>query len=1327
MKKIYVLDDNGVLQEIDAGVTEYAELTDAPILTTLNGVQLVGSTVSLVDGELTLAAAPGHAWTDEDTEENKSELTIFCENAPTGRYDIFTARFGTEILMIDKSNAQLGARYRRITVDQDQIYDTEVKQWATITDTSYKELIFNFLNEKELPNSVVVGDPYIPRFYYYSTVGSARITVTMNGTTFTAGTVSSGDTVSIDLTSRIVDGENTISIKFANSATEKFVNELRPIGININYSPAFDQYKPYDDSIIFNYSCTGSSAKVIHFDVTNANGEKTSHEISHNSGYFTGYATLQAEWFSKGENYIDTYMYAVDDNGNEIARTITTSYKVPFLTDNDPILMVYFDGWDELKQYASISVPYYVWRREAGNLDSIEFAITSDAINSGMVVYSYNTEDAGALVNYLQYNVGHNWLISSLPTSFVGKDDKKAVFTIEGTYGENKTNKYVKENVSIASSDSAMQTVEGYKFNFAATDLVKAVDEWESTGTDKKVLQLEGFNWNTDGIKIDEEGNQSLHFASAASASLSEAKNPVFGNYDTPFTLEISFKVSSSAAEVPIIKYTDPNEISNDPKGLYIYPNKAVFNYDGGKSEINFKSGERTHLTYTLCKKNVTDEDPTDGYKTKSAELLYLFVYINGILSQMKKLETNVKFPSNCGNIEFNTNHNEFDLYVFRGYAFSLSSAQILQNYISSFGDAAKKESLYLRNNLYNESLETGVQGEFEIDFSKVKGKIPCYVVVTDSLPESKDYNKCYGIYYEMEGESQLTEWKNNHSMATTYYYTREEIKNEDGEVIGYGDWFRNKSIKVGGQGTSSLAYPRKNLKFKHNDKFYIKGHKDGKDKTFTFKADYMDSSGANNIGNAQVLDDAIIREKWITTPVATDPDLRVNLDGFPVAVFWCQSSGLKGGVVQDENAEGVYDYFDEEKGLQPLYDAITVNPENPLIGEVTPLNPKYIGTFNFNYDKKAKALLGWNEDNFQGFEFRGNSSSCDLFRGFESFAAFASTAEGFEWRWTHISDWIDDYHDGHLSLTMDGGYFDEDVKQNYSEKAYLANREDIVYLKPFNRYYIEKDGKQLQLFLENEDGTYSPINYGSFDARNLGWNITDCEGISNPATGICLEYGVKIGEKDGVISFLYQLPYGLNTENPWGKAYEDGSHYYKFSWNPQHEFKFEYNEDQEYWTDEQYWTAFAPLTKIKAREDVYTPSDEGTHVLDEDDGLYHEIANYPEGQAPDTQKYTHSVVYHEVQATDKIITWDFMKDIFKNWCYVNEAVAHCDDQNYRAVLDSREEYGENGNGLFVWDSLTNYMAASIITGLCDNFAKNMFMHSYDGGLTWSPAWYDMD
>ena len=95
------------------------------------------------------------------------------------------------------------------------------------------------------------------------------------------------------------------------------------------------------------------------------------------------------------------------------------------------------------------------------------------------------------------------------------------------------------------------------------------------------------------------------------------------------------------------------------------------------------------------------------------------------------------------------------------------------------------------------------------------------------------------------------------------------------------------------------------------------------------------------------------------------------------------------------------------------------------------------------------------------------------------------------------------------------------------------------------------------------------------------------------------------------------------------------------------------------------------------------------------------------------------------------------MKHIMKNWCYVNEAVAHCTTEagapnHYTKILDSRNETDSssgvnNGNGLFIWDALTNYLAASITTGLCDNFAKNMFMHSYDEGKTWSPAWYDMD
>jgi len=71
--------------------------------------------------------------------------------------------------------------------------------------------------------------------------------------------------------------------------------------------------------------------------------------------------------------------------------------------------------------------------------------------------------------------------------------------------------------------------------------------------------------------------------------------------------------------------------------------------------------------------------------------------------------------------------------------------------------------------------------------------------------------------------------------------------------------------------------------------------------------------------------------------------------------MFWCKSTGGKGGVVQSETATDVFD----TDGLTRLYDEVKQNSEYALVGEVTPLNPVYIGTFNFNYDKKAKSLLG--------------------------------------------------------------------------------------------------------------------------------------------------------------------------------------------------------------------------------------------------------------------------------------------------------------------------------------------------------------------------------
>ena len=242
-------------------------------------------------------------------------------------------------------------------------------------------------------------------------------------------------------------------------------------GINLTYTPNFNQYQPFTNTVTFAYACAGSADKIVHFDIVNSHGEVSS--INTNKVWNRVILVLPLYYlvpiFSKGENYIHTYMYALNGS-TEIARTITTTYKIPYLTDDEPLLMVYFEeNWNGLKQYGSINIPYYVWKRTGGNLDSISFSITSEAFQT--VEYNYDTGDVGAVVNYLQYNNQHNWLISSLPSTFVDGLDKKAIFRIVGAEAEVITNEFIKTDVTIASSSSAMETVEGYVFNFAAKDL----------------------------------------------------------------------------------------------------------------------------------------------------------------------------------------------------------------------------------------------------------------------------------------------------------------------------------------------------------------------------------------------------------------------------------------------------------------------------------------------------------------------------------------------------------------------------------------------------------------------------------------------------------------------------------------------------------------------------------------------------------------------------------------------------------------------------------------------------------------------------------------
>ena len=348
MRKIYVLDENNELKEIDAGITQYSELTDAPIYTTYDGVKLVGSTITLENDKMVVTQADGHKWGEEDTEEKLSELSIFCDNAASGRYDILTERFGTEILIIDRSNPEMPNRYRRITVDQDLIYD-EAAGWISISDSSARELVFRISNQSEIPSAVVVGNRVALECYYYSTVANGTITIKKGEIVVAAANLEIGKTTTVNLTNAIQDGVNTFLIEVTNNNGEKskiVYQQFIVTGIKLNYNPNFDIYQTRRDEVPFAFSYSGTGIKYIHFDITNSSGVTRSWEPE--SSYKDagqGSTRIPAEYFSHGENIISTYMYM--KNGDEIlTKTDAKIYTFPYVEadkSTQPIVMTYYD------------------------------------------------------------------------------------------------------------------------------------------------------------------------------------------------------------------------------------------------------------------------------------------------------------------------------------------------------------------------------------------------------------------------------------------------------------------------------------------------------------------------------------------------------------------------------------------------------------------------------------------------------------------------------------------------------------------------------------------------------------------------------------------------------------------------------------------------------------------------------------------------------------------------------------------------------------------------------------------------------------------------
>ena len=398
---------------------------------------------------------------------------------------------------------------------------------------------------------------------------------------------------------------------------------------------------------------------------------------------------------------------------------------------------------------------------------------------------------------------------------------------------------------------------------------------------------------------------------------------PLENNVLEGFTFDILFKnFNSGIAEARVVDCmsVDP------PIGFYIDSEKAMASTDANDLNTVFTDRTDMRITFVVNRTSTYFEeyiiDPETGHSIKNPNPTYkpnpmIQTYVDGVFTDVAMLSdsgtgNNKIYESfmNTENVLINTDRfkevfGNNEIKSIRIYNRPLDHEDVLRNYMADYDDLMEQKAIYDKN----------------------------YVTVDSDLPTLYFYDSEIGKCDDMTKDNK--QWIN-----IVYTSPNKELYGESFDLMGQCQW----------QGTSSLAYPVKNYKFKlydwardeegniiealRNDKdSYVKkkidmypssgnGHKEN---TFCIKVDYMDSSHCRNTGTAKLVNDFLF-DGHPNPAKQVDPKTRDTINGHV-----CQ-----------------------------LY-----------------INGKWIGLCNFNHDKSCTKTLGLETiENTVRWEIKANSDS---------------------------------------------------------------------------------------------------------------------------------------------------------------------------------------------------------------------------------------------------------------------------------------------------------------------------------------------------------------
>lgn len=453
---------------------------------------------------------------------------------------------------------------------------------------------------------------------------------------------------------------------------------------------------------------------------------------------------------------------------------------------------------------------------------------------------------------------------------------------------------------------------------------------WSYTNASNETtaVKFNNFNWYNNGWILDETTEKPcLRISNGASVSipLKVLQNETLKD---SLTFEFQFKLRNVKEYSTLIKttsYEDENgkvviekEI-NVEKGVFANYFRNNIGFCLGTQEAFFKSSgnavvdaryredEMINLTFVIESKNVSAVTPL------------MYIYLNGVLSGIATYGANDKFGAEVEELVFNSNYCDIDLYKIRVYKTNLPSHTVVNNYIADLNDA----KMYDMNQIVKFS-----NGVPRIDYDLM-------IQYNESNPEELTIPYAILEYFDVtdDAEERLPFKKGmKKNLNVTFVNPSLDRAYAKGEITGAQyltgcPSFKATCASFDVQGTSSQGYPRRNFKgkFKNtkdypNDctwtytngplkdkslldkneyegkeyKYFYMDNKDAAESTFTWKADYMESSMSHNTGFASFVKTLYSKHPLVDYLGDTyvTGDHRTTIYGFPMLVFQKKSNG---------------------------------------------------------------------------------------------------------------------------------------------------------------------------------------------------------------------------------------------------------------------------------------------------------------------------------------------------------------------------------------------------------------------------------------------------